>query len=318
MECRDSCNCSCEVIDVKRHLLEVIWFSSRDPEYFNFCLGLAYAPTFPHGTVSIVPADVLCKWSSRTSQAGDSFPFLLHPRGTQTWSSLCTWQRGGGSAAEQAEWLQALPDCHQSSCICLNSGMTSLGGRTSSCAAAKLQSLFTSTVLPLWLLHFSFVTCMFFKTPTNRKNSWNKKVNVNQTCTHIALNPLNTQSPACGEGTWHNYLFQKFLSIPDIRKVTSCELKKGKPCGDALGPKTAGFAPRWWGIITDWREPMGRSAVVWHLVLMRCLFKDEAAKYYYSSGPWSCCCLSCCDWGLLLWLVYQPANYVFFFSRMYE
>lgn len=36
MECRDSCNCSCEVIDVKRHLLEVIWFSSRDPEYFNW------------------------------------------------------------------------------------------------------------------------------------------------------------------------------------------------------------------------------------------------------------------------------------------
>lgn len=100
--------------------------------------------------------------------------------------------------------------------------------------------------------------------------------------------------------------------IPDIRKIMSNWPKKRKPCGDAVGPKIAGSTHGWWGFITDWREPVGRSAVVWHLVLMRCLFKDETAKCYYSSGPWSCCCLSCCDWGLLLWLVHQEATHVFF------
>lgn len=45
-------------------VLEVIWSSSRDPEHFNCCLGLVYALTFPHDTVFIVAAYVLCRWSS--------------------------------------------------------------------------------------------------------------------------------------------------------------------------------------------------------------------------------------------------------------
>lgn len=193
-----------------------------------------------------MPAYVLCRWSS-WAQTGRWLLSLPCPSQRDSYLKLsvhmaevgrqCCW------AGRMAAGTTRL--CHQSSCICLNGDMTSLGARTASCAAAKLQLLFTSTVLPLRLLHCSFVTRIFFKKTTNRKNSWNKKVDVNQACINIVLNPLNTQSPAYREGTWHNYWFQKFLSILDIRKVASNELKTRKPCGDAVGPKTVGFAHRW-------------------------------------------------------------------------
>lgn len=125
----------------------------------------------------------------------------------------CCW---AGRVAADAARL-----CHQSSCIFWNGDITILGGRTSSCAAAKHQSLFTPTVLLLWLLHCSFVTCIFFKNPQTEKNSWNRKVNVNQTCINIVLNPWNTQRPAYREGTRHNYWFQKFLTSEKLQAINS-------------------------------------------------------------------------------------------------